>query len=95
MSIDNIEVSIALTSSNKRLLKALLRVGRWGNESEIVRYGLHLVAREVEQEQRRRLDPVPRDVLARAYRKLGLEDFERDRTLSRASAYPSQRELDS
>ncbi len=87
-------MSIALTSANKRLLKALLRVGRWGNESEIVRYGLHLVAREVENEQRRSLAPVPRGVLAQAYRKLSADELEQDRVLARASAYPAKGELD-
>jgi Arc/MetJ-type ribon-helix-helix transcriptional regulator len=80
-------MSISLTSANKKLIKTLLRVGRWGNESEIVRYGLHLVARELELEQRRSLEPIPRGLLAQAYRKLGSDEIEQDRILSRASAY--------
>lgn len=87
-------MSISLTSSNKKLIKALLRVGRWGNESEIVRYGLHLVAREVEQEQQRGLAPISRGVLARAYRRLSLGELNQDRALSKASAYPGTGELD-
>ncbi|HTL17676.1 MAG TPA: hypothetical protein VL793_10585 [Patescibacteria group bacterium] len=87
-------MSIALTPSNKKLIKALLRVGRWGNESEIVRYGLHLVAREVEQEHHRSLSPISRGVLARAYRKLEPHDFQQDRQFANASAYPSKGELD-
>jgi len=83
-----------LTSANKKLIKALLRVGRWGNESEIVRYGLHLVAREVEQEQQRSLAPIPRGVLARAYRRLNRDEKQQDRVLARASAYPANGELD-
>ncbi len=44
--------SISLTASNKQSLKRLLRTGRWGNESEIVRYGIHLVEMEVRAKQR-------------------------------------------
>ena len=83
-----------MTTANKKLLKALLRVGRWGNESEIVRYGLHLVAREVELEQQRSLAPISAGLLAKAYRTLSPDEREQDRALSRASAYPAKRELD-
>ncbi len=86
-------MSISLTDGNKKLIKALLRLGRWGNESEIVRYGLHLVAREVERDQHRSLSPIPRGVLTRAYRKLNLSDYAEDRALSKASAYPVKGEL--
>lgn len=87
-------MNASLTAENKRLLKALLRLGRWGNESEIVRYGLHLVAREVEAEQRRSLEPIPAGVLARAYHKLSPADHESDLAMSGASAYPAKGELD-
>jgi len=87
-------MSISLTAGNKKLIKALLRVGRWGNESEIVRYGLHLVAREVEQEQRRLLEPISPGILTRAYRQLSAAELEEDRALSEASAYPAKGELD-
>ncbi len=87
-------MSISLTKANKRLIKALLRVGRWGNESEIVRYGLHLVAREVEQEQRGDLTAIRPGVLARAYRQLGAADLAEERAMARASAYPAKGELD-
>jgi hypothetical protein len=40
-------MNIALTAENRKTLKRLLKLGRWGNESEIVRYGLHLVKQEV------------------------------------------------
>ena len=40
-----------LTEPQRRLIQELLKVGRWNNESEIVRYGLHLVAKEVETEK--------------------------------------------
>lgn len=94
MPTDITAVSISLTSENKKLVKALLRIGRWGNESEIVRYGLHLVAREVQLEQQRSLAPIPQGILARAYRELSATDLEEDRALSKASAYPAKRELD-
>ena len=87
-------MSISLTAGNKRLVKALLRVGRWGNESEIVRYGLHLVAPEVEREQRQALAPISRSILTRSYRQLKAAELSEDRALSRASAYPAKGELD-
>ena len=86
-------MSLSLTEQNKKLIKALLRVGRWGNESEIVRYGLHLVAREVEAEQRRALAPVSAGMLSAAYRQLGADDFKEERALAKASAYPAAGEL--
>ncbi len=52
-------VSEALTKENKKLVGVLLATGRWGNKSEIVRYGLHLVKREVEAEQAREFKPEP------------------------------------
>jgi len=39
-----------LSEPQKRLIPELLKVGRRNNESDILRYGLHLVAREVEAE---------------------------------------------
>ena len=59
-----------LTEPQRRLIQELLKVGRWNNESEIIRYGLHLVAKEVEAEQERSLEPYPSGVLARAYRRV-------------------------
>jgi Arc/MetJ-type ribon-helix-helix transcriptional regulator len=50
--------SISLTPVNRALVKKLLRVGRWNNTSEIVRHGLHLVERELEEERRRALTPL-------------------------------------
>ena len=87
-------MNASLTTENKRLLKALLQMGRWGNESEIIRYGLHLVAREVQAEQERSLAPIPPGVLARAYKKLSLTDIAEDQAMGRASAYPRPGELE-
>ncbi len=44
-------MATTLTEQNKKTLKRLLKTGRWNNESEIMRYGLHLVATEVERQQ--------------------------------------------
>lgn len=87
-------MNASLTAQNKKLLRALLRTGRWGNESEIVRYGLHLVAREVASEQLSSLHPIPADILSRAYRKLSRTEREEDQAMSKASAYPRAGELD-
>lgn len=87
-------VSATLTSQQKRLIQGLLKVGRWNNESEIIRYGLHLVAREVETDQRRALEPYPPGLLAQAYRELTPRELEEDRKLGRACLHPAKGELD-
>ena len=83
-----------LTEPQKLLIQDLLKVGRWNNESEILRYGLHLVAREVEDEQERSLEPYPRGVLARAYRRLTPKERKEERAMARASAGPQKGELE-
>jgi Arc/MetJ-type ribon-helix-helix transcriptional regulator len=88
------DMAHTLTEPQKRLIQELLRIGRWNNESEILRYGLHLVAREVEQEQERSLGPYPPGVLARAYRRLTPRERREERALARASAGPQQGELE-
>jgi Arc/MetJ-type ribon-helix-helix transcriptional regulator len=45
-----------ITPSSRKLLERLLHSGRFNNYSEIVRYGLELVRREIEREE---LDPYP------------------------------------
>lgn len=87
-------MSASVTSSHKRLIKSLLKIGRWNNESEIIRYGLHLVAKEVERDRQNSLQPYPPGVLAKAYRKLGHVAPEEDRKMAKASAYPSRGELE-
>jgi Arc/MetJ-type ribon-helix-helix transcriptional regulator len=84
----------ALTDSQKRLVQELLKIGRWNNESEIVRYGLHLVAREVEAEQVRSYEPYGAGVLKRAYKKLSKVDREEESDMARASVKPSAGELE-
>ena len=77
-----------LTKPQKRLVRELLQVGRWNNESEIIRYGLHLVAKEVHADEAQSLEPISKDLLMRAYRKLSKLDFEEEKAMERASARP-------
>ena len=44
-------MSATVTQPQKAMIRELLQAGRWRNESEVVRYGLELVRREVEREQ--------------------------------------------
>ncbi len=83
-----------LTEPQKRLIEELLKVGRWNNESEILRYGLHLVAKEVEGDQERSLDPYPPGLLARAYRRMTPRERKEARSMERASAGPQKGELE-
>jgi Arc/MetJ-type ribon-helix-helix transcriptional regulator len=83
-----------LTNPQKRLISELLKVGRWNNESEIVRYGLHLVAKEVETDHERSLEPYSAGVLARAYRRMTRLERKEQRALERASAGPQRGELE-
>jgi Arc/MetJ-type ribon-helix-helix transcriptional regulator len=76
--------SVALTTQNKLTLKNLLKTGRWGNESEILRYGLHLVENEVRQ--RNLPQPLPEGVLAAWYKKQPKVDQDLENKLAKASA---------
>jgi Arc/MetJ-type ribon-helix-helix transcriptional regulator len=87
-------MAYTLTASQKRLIQALLKVGRWNNESEIIRYGVHLVAREVETDQARTLEAYPAGLLANAYRRLKRREHEEERALEQASALPAKGELE-
>lgn len=82
-----------ITDPQKKLIQELLKVGRWNNESEIIRYGLHLVAKEVETEQSRSLEPYPPGILARAYRLLTPKERKEHQAMERASAGPAKGEL--
>jgi Arc/MetJ-type ribon-helix-helix transcriptional regulator len=74
----------------KELLRKLMKSGRWNSESEIVRYGIDLVRREVEREQ---FSPYPEHVLTEAYGQLTKEERRQDERMGRASARPSPGEL--
>ena len=80
-------MSVALTVQNKRTLKRLLSTGRWGNESEILRYGLHLVEQEVQAKAHDQLPaPIPNKVMARIYREETPEEKAIEAKLSKASS---------
>jgi Arc/MetJ-type ribon-helix-helix transcriptional regulator len=87
-------MSATITTANKRLIKELLKIGRWNNESEIIRFGLHLVAREVEEQQRQGLSPYPPSLLAKVYRQMTVKEHEEDRSMARACAFPKKGELE-
>ncbi len=83
-------MSEALTKENKKLVSELLETGRWGNKSEIIRYGLHLVKKEVETEQANSLRPYTADELRAAARQMTAAERAEDRAAGRASSrhYP-------
>lgn len=83
----------SLTEAQKRLVRELLKVGRWNNESEIIRYGVHLVAREVEAEHMTSLTPYSPGLLAKAYRRLTTREREEEHAMEQASAYPRKGEI--
>ena len=84
-------MSATVAMPQERLLKALLKEGRWRNKSEIVRYGIELVRREVERDK---LAPMPPGELAAEYQKLSRADHDDDRAMGGASAYPVRGEMD-
>ena len=75
----------ALTAENKRQIKRLLKTGRWNNESEIMRYGLHLVIEEMDAKQRADLSPMPRGQLAKALKQLTPQERVEERRMAKAS----------
>jgi Arc/MetJ-type ribon-helix-helix transcriptional regulator len=74
----------------KKLLRKLLKSGRWNSASEIVRYGIELVGREVQREE---LAQYPEAALSEAYRRLSKAEHQQDVRLGRASALPTPGEL--
>ena len=84
-------MAATVAQPQKELLRELLKEGRWTNESEIVRYGIELVRREVERE---RLSPLPDKVLARCYRQMSAEELAEDRRMGAASAKPGTKDLE-
>ena len=79
-------MSIALTDENRKVLKWLRGTGRWANDSEIVRYGLHLVLKEVKTEMTQGLGPYSYAEVAKAYAKDSKEDRKMEKLLGKASA---------
>lgn len=86
-------MSASVTARHRGLLRKLLGTGYWKSESEIICYGLRLVAKEVEDGHERILDPYPPGPLSAAYRKLRKKVIAEDRALAKASAYPSRAEF--
>jgi len=58
-------MAVSLTAQNKQTLKRLIKTGRWNNESEVLRYGLHLVEAELKRED---FSPLPPGMLAASYK---------------------------
>jgi Arc/MetJ-type ribon-helix-helix transcriptional regulator len=84
-------MAATVAQPQKELLRQLLKAGRWTNESEIVRYGIELVRREVEREQ---LSPLANKILAKCYKQMSAEELAEDRKLGAASAKPSAKDLE-
>jgi Arc/MetJ-type ribon-helix-helix transcriptional regulator len=84
---------VSVTARHRNLLRKLLRTGYWNSESEIIHFGVRLVAKELEHSRQRNLDPYPPGLLSAAYRKLGEIESAEDRALANASALPSAEEL--
>ncbi len=84
-------MAATVAQPQKELLRELLKAGRWTNESEIVRYGIELVRREVEREQ---LAPLPDKVLARCYRQMSVDEISEDHQLGAASARPGSKDME-
>ena len=75
-------MAATVAQPQKELLRKLLKVGRWTNESEIVRYGIELVRREVERE---RFSKYPDGTLAKCYQQMEQDELADDATWSEAS----------
>ena len=75
----------ALTNENKRQIKRLLASGRWNNESEILRYGLHLVVEEFESKTSLP-EPLSEKELSAWYRRQPKKEQRLEKKLAKGSA---------
>jgi len=75
-------MAATVAQPQKELLRELLKAGRWTNESEIVRYGIELVRREVERE---RFSKYPDGILAKCYQQMKRDELAEDAAWSEAS----------
>jgi Arc/MetJ-type ribon-helix-helix transcriptional regulator len=75
-------MAATVAQPQKELLRELLKVGRWTNESEIVRYGIELVRREVEREK---LSKYPDGTLAKCYKQMQRDELAEDAAWGEAS----------
>ena len=88
-------MAVALTPQNKQTLKRLLKTGRWNNESEVLRYGLHLVDEEARAKAARELTPYTDAELRKALKAETQADQTEQRRIGRHSARPkSTKDLD-
>lgn len=89
-------MAVSLTPENKRTILRLLETGRWNNESEIMRYGLHLVNQEVQRAQLEQLAPIPKGALAEAYRRQTADERADEKRMARRSLRhrPRREDLD-
>jgi Arc/MetJ-type ribon-helix-helix transcriptional regulator len=85
-----IRMAATVAMPQKKLLQRLMKSGRWNSESEIVRYGIELVRREIEAET---YAPIPESALTEAYSKLSNNDRKEEEAMARASALPDPDEL--
>ena len=82
----------ALTAENKRQIKRLLKSGRWNNESEIMRYGLHLVILEFEAYEKGQWpEPISTEEMDKIYAEETAEEKALDKAASKASVRNSRR----
>src|SRR5438045_472903 len=81
----------ALTTENKRQIKRLLKTGRWNNQSEILRYGLHLVLKEVGATQQDWPEPISPKAMDRSYATESAEEKALDKAACKASVANSRR----
>ena len=89
-------MATTLTPQNKQTLKRLLKTGRWNNESEIMRYGLHLVDEEVQSKRRSDLSPMPDEQLAKALSQKTRRERAEEKRMAKASMRlkPSEKDFE-
>ena len=78
-------MAVSLTTHNKQTLRRLLRTGRWNNESEILRYGLHLVVEEFESKTSLP-EPLSEKELSAWYRRQPKKEQRLEKKLAKGSA---------
>ena len=75
-------MAVSLTQQNKQTLRRLVKSGRWNNESEVLRYGLHLVEKEIRRED---FSPLAPGQLAASYKKQTTEEQAEEAAMAKAS----------
>jgi Arc/MetJ-type ribon-helix-helix transcriptional regulator len=84
-------VATTITPPNRKLIERLVRTGRFNNYSEVVRYGLELVRREIERED---LSQYPNSILRRIYQRMSRVEKASEAKIAKVCARPSPGELD-